>query len=79
MKKSLKVLLGALVGLAAGIGLPLLAKHLPPDHDNAFSGVASGVTVFTEVASVIVLVAVLGAYVWRYVERRRDLRARGNQ
>ncbi|WP_186214702.1 hypothetical protein [Burkholderia gladioli] len=79
MKKYLKVVIGILIGLAVGIGLPLLERHLPPDRDNAFSGLASGATVFMEVGSIIVIAIVIGAYGWRYVERRRNLHARNSQ
>ena len=77
-KKYLKVLAGGLIGLAAGIGLPLLEKYLPPDHGDAFSGFVSGMTVFMEIATLIVVAVILGAYVWRYAERRRNLRAGAN-
>lgn len=79
MKKYLNVLLCFLVCLVVAIGLPLLEKRLPPDHDKAFSGVTSGATFFMEIVSLPVVAIGLGAYVWKYIEGRRRREAESRQ
>jgi hypothetical protein len=72
MKNRLKLIAGVFVGLAAGIGFPLLINRLPQDHHKAFSGIAHGLGIFMQILSPVVIAVVLGAYAKRYLKARKQ-------